>query len=76
MEANNITREQVDCIVQAINADDTMNQQVWEALAASYGGDQSKASGHDYQDRHDLCRRLKGLKLVVEPSLAPRPTVT
>ncbi len=43
LEANNITREQVDCIVQAINADDTMNQQVWEALAASYGGDQSKA---------------------------------
>ena len=43
LAANNITREQVDCIVQAINDDQKMNQQVWEALAASYGGDQSKA---------------------------------
>ena len=35
--------EQAACIVQAINDDDALNQQVWEALAASYAGDQSKA---------------------------------
>ena len=37
-------RVQVDCIVEAINNDEELNQQVWDALAASYGGDQSKAA--------------------------------
>ena len=44
LEANEITSEQADCIVQAINDDAELNQQVWDALAASYGGDQSKAA--------------------------------
>lgn len=44
LEAGDITAEQADCIVQAINNDEKLNQQVWEALAASYGGDQSKAA--------------------------------
>lgn len=43
LEADEVTPEQADCIVQAINEDDILNQQVWDALAASYGGDQSKA---------------------------------
>ena len=43
LEADEITPEQAACIVQAINDDDALNQQVWEALAASYAGDQSKA---------------------------------
>ena len=44
LETQDITAEQVDCIVEAINNDEELNQQVWDALAASYGGDQSKAA--------------------------------
>ena len=44
LETQDITAEQVDCIVEAINNDAELNQQVWDALAASYGGDQSKAA--------------------------------
>ena len=44
LETDDITSEQADCIVQAINDDAELNQQVWDALAASYGGDQSKAA--------------------------------
>ncbi|MEZ5382724.1 MAG: hypothetical protein R2754_13150 [Microthrixaceae bacterium] len=36
---------QTDCIVSAINDDEAMNQQVWDAIAASAAGDDSKAEG-------------------------------
>lgn len=43
LHEDKVTPEQADCIVRAIDDDDALNQQVWEALAASYGGDLSKA---------------------------------
>lgn len=39
-----LTPEQTDCIVTSINDDAELNQQVWEAIAASAAGDESKAA--------------------------------
>lgn len=39
-----VTPEQADCIATAINDDEALNQQVWDAIAAAAGGDQSKAN--------------------------------
>lgn len=41
--ASGITPEQADCIASGINDDKALNQQVWDAIAASAAGDQSKA---------------------------------
>lgn len=38
-----LTPEQTDCIVSGINDDPALNQQVWDAIAAAAGGDESKA---------------------------------
>ncbi|MCB1029643.1 MAG: hypothetical protein KDB24_17960 [Microthrixaceae bacterium] len=39
-----LTAEQADCIVSGINDDPALNQQVWDAIAASAAGDDSKAA--------------------------------
>ena len=39
-----LTPEQTDCIVSGINDDPALNQQVWDAIAASAAGDDSKAA--------------------------------
>ena len=43
LTASGITPEQADCIASGINDDKALNQQVWDAIAASAAGDQSKA---------------------------------
>jgi hypothetical protein len=43
LASSELTPEQADCIATALNDDPALNQQVWDAIAATAAGDDSKA---------------------------------
>ena len=43
LASSGLTPEQADCIATALNDDPALNQQVWDAIAATAAGDDSKA---------------------------------